>query len=1463
MSYPSLENKEEFLGDLLSRKEFYSLKSDIKDDFRNKSDISLGPLADRYLKLHSHQLFVRNFLSPNTPYKRLHLLHGTGCHAAGTKVLLSSGRSIEVEKVKIGDKLAGDRGQRTVLGLLRGYDVLYKINLIDSNESFVCNYEHVLTLKFGETIIDMPIYDYLLLPAYVKTYARMYREIINIPYKLVSGVDPFKCGQNADTTLPIDENIKYNSLSVQLCYLNGLLKREGKISRISGSYIFLKDLQFICRCIGISAIFTNNNSYNELIISEKPIMERFTIEKLPIDDSIGKYYGFTLDGNGRYLLDNFIVTHNSGKTLAAVSIANEFIKIYKRMYSSAQLRIGVGRRYQVELDRATPSVFVLGFSGAKGAFIRELIDFPEFGFITITEHDELLRLRTAAMSGLPDDVQILKEFTGRIRRRIQNKSKEGFYKFFGYDEFINRLFLTDKLSLVDIEYDVNNRIKQGEEITLEDAVKKHIRSGEIQINTDLVAMFENSLMICDEIHNTYNSGMKNNRGIAIQYILDTVPTVRFLSMSATPINNSPTEIVELINYLNVEKIQKSDLFVNNRTLKQDALEKIGSLTFGKVSFLQKVDLKYFPKRVFKGEYLSIPSGSDIKTNFGSQIPYIKFIDCAMSDFHQKTFDAYAVSQGENPEKYYTVPTEGYSIYDIAFPNPENANIGLFKSSETKSKINSASGAWKDQNKIFVKKFSSTNTIITGAFLHESTIGKYSTKLLKTLQLVKDIISKSNNNPDKVEKIMIYHNRVKMSGVLLIQELLRENGFIDTMSEPVDGTICCVCGKQKIDHKETVAAGESTDITRDLITNSNAILGAACQNFIPSRFVMIHSSIDKNTIEQSITNFNAPDNLHGKKIHILVGSKIMKESYNIKDTQNLLLLSLPTDIPTFIQVIGRCVRTNSHIRLPLNQRKVDIYVLVSTTPGRVSPELYRYIDKLDIYRIIQSIEREINRNSVDADVHRGITMNKELLDEYFPDGSSAPTDILGNLYFDPKYKMKELSYNELNLSTFTSYKYYLEEIKNIIYIIKRMFMMSSVYTYDALWAAIRNPPISIETNPKLFSEGNFVIALNHMITPSTNIISMEKVSMSESYFIERLFDQNEKYIYIDKKKHTIVHISKYYILFPMSDIPDMPINNTIGVNDIITGKKISTDRPSIDVETYLRAAAPKSGIRISISNYIKHSKTDINFNITRLQFIEKYSSADECAMFNMLTEYSADFQKLLIEEIIKAKMLGETTPNEGLYQKIITLFNKFKVFIYLTDIIKYKDVVKHYKTPIDESSYGKLIPIGYISAKSVRLYDVTDSKWFEVSKLSLNRHITYKENDIIIGYFEDAPDHMKFKIRKSVQFIREDIRKDIIAKQTKTETEYMTSYRSRNRAITGDTRLVERGIVCSTKGKYELLKILANLGVSISKLDRGQIRIKKLCWLIRMRLIENEIKERQKDTKYKWLYSWFDQQPALT
>ena len=54
-------------------------------------------------------------------------------------------------------------------------------------------------------------------------------------------------------------------------------------------------------------------------IKKDPMLQGFSVKLLPEDD----YYGFTITGDGRYLMGDFLVTHNTGKTYVACAVARE------------------------------------------------------------------------------------------------------------------------------------------------------------------------------------------------------------------------------------------------------------------------------------------------------------------------------------------------------------------------------------------------------------------------------------------------------------------------------------------------------------------------------------------------------------------------------------------------------------------------------------------------------------------------------------------------------------------------------------------------------------------------------------------------------------------------------------------------------------------------------------------------------------------------------------------------------------------------------------------------------------------------------------------------------------------------------------------------------------------------------------------------------------------------------------
>ncbi len=1507
MAYKPIEDPD-FLQDLYARKEFYELKFDPEHDFRHPGHAD--PLEGHFLKMHSHQLFERNFVNPNTPYRRKMLKHdvGTGkCLMKGTKILMYDGSLCNVEDVMAGDYLMGDDSTpRCVLSTCRGDEQMYRV-VPKNGDAFSCNVSHILSLKRvpDMSIVDVSVGD--IVHDTLDDY-RLYRVGVNFeeaavthdPYALACYI--YGAAEHHSVVFDsIPHSFKCNSRAIRMQVLAGVVDTcgrcaDGTIDVLAKTPTLAQDLLYLARSLGYAAYARDITAHGVSVsISGRGVQHiptrfvtidaceldalsiQFTLEEIPWD-TCHEYYGFNIDGNHRFLLGDFTVTHN---TMSAIAIAQSFAEVYKKQYMMATLQtgqIGDKRRVHMEADKVTPSIFVFGFEPTKKAFYRDLMRYPEFGFISPSEKEELIKLaKLASSSGIVADRKRYKDEEHRIRKRVTNKSKDGFYKFYGYQKFVNMLFLSNEVSLVDLEKMATSNLrnaKPGDVVqTLEELVADHVAKGKIQINQQLLDQFRGSLIICDEFHNTYNMNMKNNYGVAVQYVLDYHgEDITAVMMSATPINNSPTEIVEVINYLvpPAQKVTKRDMFVNNRDLRPGMLEKIGELCRGRVSFVQDFNPIYFPRRVFLGETDRLPR----EIQGVSEIPYLKFVLCPMSKLHQDTYielmnqqddgtlgtldtpdeentpavkkrgkkapeDTSDEAVSEELEDYDTkltrVPTNGYSIYDVVFPNPESETLGLFRSAETRSKLMSASADWRAKYKIEVKKFSATNNIITGEFLHISNIDKYTTKYFKMLEAINDVYAGSlplaetgrqYTESDAIlcgEKIMIYHDRVKMSGVLLIQEILRQNGFVDEFSEAVDSTRCALCTGTMANHVEHVAK-----------------TGLIEHKYRPARFVMTHSDIDRNTMEASMAKFSSADNVYGTQYKILVGSKIIREGYEMKDVQNLFLTMLPVNIPALIQAMGRCIRKNSHVNLPPAKRIVKTRIFLSTLdrsrlgnlPGdSISPEELRYIEKLNDYGSIQRIEREWHRNAVDAAIHRDIIMPKGLLQEYFPgsdikdktvyQSDRKPVDHIGNLYFDVE-KPQEYSLKDLNLLTFTAYKYYDEEINLITYLVKRLFMRQPVWTYDDLWTAVRRPPFGTEINPRLFSEGNFVIALNKLIAGNilTNEENLENV-------MSKIFDPNDKYVYIGKDRFVIQQVDKYYIMFP-----------------VVAGQVIR------DADAYMRVPMVETGVKIDMDKWVEESKADYNYNTRKNQFKMQYCGTQD--IMSMLGDFDSSFYNRLLEDIIVWSVDGTPKVDEQLgvlYTKVLELFDRFRIIVYLDEVIRYRDTAKKFtRGKVVQLSKGEddaskkvspvlplKTPVGFLTQKSVRLYD--SPSWIEVSKTSMNKRTQFVENDTIVGYFDPGADgKMKFKLRKPIQQLR--------------------------KAMSKDTRTIERGIVCSTKSKEDLIAIAKNLNIDTKKMAREDYRIKTLCDLVKSRLLEMEMRHRQRDDKYKVFYLWNENQPNL-
>lgn len=124
----------------------------------------------------------------------------TGCHAEGTQIMMSTGRSRSVEYIRPGDTVMGpDSLPRLVLNLCRGRQEMYRITCKDG-ESFVVNKDHVLNLyrtmdgtKFQGTYTNITVGEYLTKSNTFKHIHKMHRTDIQLPHT-EQPMDPYILG---------------------------------------------------------------------------------------------------------------------------------------------------------------------------------------------------------------------------------------------------------------------------------------------------------------------------------------------------------------------------------------------------------------------------------------------------------------------------------------------------------------------------------------------------------------------------------------------------------------------------------------------------------------------------------------------------------------------------------------------------------------------------------------------------------------------------------------------------------------------------------------------------------------------------------------------------------------------------------------------------------------------------------------------------------------------------------------------------------------------------------------------------------------------------------------------------------------------------------------------------------------------------------------------------------------------
>jgi len=642
----------------------------------------------------------------------------------------------------------------------------------------------------------------------------------------------------------------------------------------------------------------------------------------------------------------------------------------------------------------------------------------------------------------------------------------------------------------------------------------------------------------------------------------------------------------------------------------------------------------------------------------------------------------------------------------------------------------------------------------------------------------------------------------------------------------------------------------------------------------TRYIAIHSGVDGKTIERNLEQYNTPRNAMGNDIMIIIGSRIMQESREVRNTENIMISHKPDNISAMIQIIGRVVRTNSHSDLPADRHNVDVRIYVSSNgDDTMTYAESKYKEKIKDYKTIQKIEKNFHEVAVDSAINHP-TIEKALTKEG-----------IGDLKFDPKYVFKPMPLDKLRMSTFTVY-HAQSEMTSIIYVIKRLFVeRSPVWTYDELWKAVQSTKFTLPVNPQIFDENNFIIALSQLSNDKQRSVIVNDMKSNKRMYLDRLFDEFDRRMVLPSSLihgngsayGVIVQMAEYYILFPMD----------------------TSNQVRIGVEMPYRIFTQSKPKYINILGYLERSLSFNSYTDRKLQFKQKYEKTDIDQMGNTVCDLGLEFHIQFIEDCIEYIFNIWTDPS-----KVQSEYHEFYFkMIYYYDIIgivAWANTVsaKHYKMygkyvldmkgqttsrrsdtieninamnslnrsisntncswcpaptrniyesslvstlskfakKIQNAPTGGIIkvdpgtlPVGHM-LRGVPHFYIPDSGWFSSPEYGSEKE--WKENDIIIGYGDRSKTgvHVRFKLRKPIH------------KMKKVD----------------DVRQQQRGTICSSINKTRLFKIAKEIGM-----DTKKISATKLCDEIKARLLYLDLEERRKKTNIKWFYNFYEKQPSIT
>jgi superfamily II DNA or RNA helicase len=620
-----------------------------------------------------------------------------------------------------------------------------------------------------------------------------------------------------------------------------------------------------------------------------------------------------------------------GKTCTAISIAEQYHQLYQK------------------------PVLVILSPTLIDNFKKQLFDITKYNMVT---NESNLCTGTSYPDLILDKSLMKPETLEKSIHRIINQR----YKFMGYKK------------LVSIFEQTKERVKKQEK-----DVSKH----EKMFYDKIKEFFSNRLVIVDEAHNLRNASEKGNKQTAQAFrnLLQYTENVKLVLLTATPMFNNANEIVWLMNLLLTndkrQNIRMTDIFDKMGVLTSQGRKKLLEVARGYVSYMRGENPFTFPFRL----YPSINKDTNVIMKYPSldisnkaikeedKVRFLELVGSPMSPYQKRIYDFYKKKvfsaltddiEGNDEDTTETdddkIPNDLQSIFQVSnivypiesFDDPSDIARSFGNSGFANIFINTAKKGVR-------YKYSPQCISKYGEILAYNNLATYAPKIKSIIDYV---ISS--------EGIVFVYSNYYGAGIKPLAIALEHCGFTKYNANNITG-----------DH-----------ITVDKRFKDSKYVKQ------PSYVILSRNADLSPNNDKEIDMVKSKQNSNGEIIKVVIASQIATEGIDFKRMREVHILEPWYNLNKCEQIVGRAVRTCSHIDLPKEQRNVTIYYHVAQYSNKeesIDIRKYRVAEKKQ--KRITEIEKLLKESSIDCNLNKSsLIYNVDDLNMDIPLRTSQGTQI---------------------------------------------------------------------------------------------------------------------------------------------------------------------------------------------------------------------------------------------------------------------------------------------------------------------------------------------------------------------------------------------------------------------------------------------------------------------------------------